>query len=198
MTTRRQAATAVMAAEDAMMVHGRTEATETALASTMAAYWGIVAADDHGLQAVLAQAVGEALAAADARLTISAERVAELVEAADIPQGLRDRLLRPSDGASDGLVHWRGLDSQQVFVYVPAVLGLYRPTRCGRWESATLGYPLEYVTCPKCRDLAMVDGFTGLTREAYEAAADEADAAVLAAFEGPMTGLLGPIAEKEA
>lgn len=180
--TRQEAAHAVTVAEDAMMVHGRTEATETALAEAQAAYWLAVAEDPDSLQAGLARGVGEALAVAGARLMISAERVAELVEAADIPQGLRDRLLRLSDGASDGLVHWRGLDSQQVFVYVPAVLGLYRPTRCGRWESATLGYPLEYVTCPKCRELAEADGAAD---EQLQALREETRQIVLDAFDLP-------------
>lgn len=64
MTTRRQAATAVMAAEDAMMVHGRTKETQAALETAMAAYWEAFAEDS--VQAVLAPHIGEALNAVDA------------------------------------------------------------------------------------------------------------------------------------
>lgn len=54
----------------------------------------------------------------------------------------------------DELVHWRGLDEQEVVDFN----GVRCPTRCGLFEiTATLGFPLENVTCPACRTLAEID-----------------------------------------
>lgn len=51
-------------------------------------------------------------------------------------------------------VHWHGLEEQQVF----EAAGVRQPTRCGLFEiTATLGFPLENVTCPACRTLATID-----------------------------------------
>lgn len=90
----------------------------------------------------------------DDGLSVTSERRAEIIDALDIPQALRDALKADPYAASDGLVHWRGLNSQSVFTF----LGLHQPTRCGRFEAtATLGWPLKHVTCPKCRELAEAD-----------------------------------------
>lgn len=83
----------------------------------------------------------------DARSTITAEQRDAILTAYDIP-------ITAIDEPDDGLVHWRGLDDQETFT----PLGLFRPTRCGNYyRTATLGYPAEHVTCPKCRELLSID-----------------------------------------
>jgi hypothetical protein len=92
-----------------------------------------------------------------------AERVAAILDHAEhtITTEQRDAILAaygiPAEAIGcapvDDLVHWRGVDEQGTFT----PLGLFRPTRCGRYGIATLGYPLEYVTCGKCRALAEED-----------------------------------------
>ena len=79
-------------------------------------------------------------------LMITDEEHARILKAYGIPAGA---LGTPPDG----LVHWRGLDEQETFT----PFGVVRPTRCGQLGIATLGYPLDHVTCPKCRELAEAD-----------------------------------------
>jgi hypothetical protein len=87
---------------------------------------------------------------------ITAERWAEIVATADIPEALRDHLSGKVE--PDGLVHWRGADQQEVVFF----FGVHRPSRCGRFADDTMGYPLRYVTCPKCLELAEADGVPAL------------------------------------
>lgn len=62
------------------------------------------------------------------------------------------------DIPSDGLVHWRGLDEQEMFT----PLGPFRPTRCGDYRKiATLSMRVSRLTCPKCRELVSVDEQVG-------------------------------------
>jgi hypothetical protein len=92
---------------------------------------------------------------ADVPRFITAERWAEIVATADIPEALRDHL--SGKAQPDGLVHWRGADEEAVQFF-----GVHKPTRCGRFANDTWGYPLRYVTCPKCLELAEADGVPAL------------------------------------
>lgn len=57
-----------------------------------------------------------------------------------------------TDRLAEPLVHWPGLDSQEEFVPPSEIR---RPVRCGiHGIGITLGYPIKYVTCPLCLQLA--------------------------------------------
>lgn len=96
----------------------------------------------------------------DALTETEEERLARIA-AFDMPQALRDHLAGKSQ--PDGLVHWRGLASQTV----ATPWGIHTPTYCGRFAYDTMGYPLRYVTCPKCRELAEADGVPALLEQQH-------------------------------